>query len=120
MEQKTKKLLFNKKGQVGAAGAVNAIIYLVMGTAVATILLIFSTSLSGQVYQTVETDIDSITNTTIKNSIKDSIVYGFDAMKTTGQYMPIIILAVVIALVLGLVVSFMYFGGGRMGGGSAL
>lgn len=120
MEQKTRKILYQKKGQVGAGTAVNAIIYLVMGTAVATILLIFSTSLSGQVYQTVETDIDSITNDTIKNSIKDSIVYGFDAMKTTGQYMPIIILAVVIALVLGLVVGFMYFGNMGGGRGSAL
>jgi flagellar basal body-associated protein FliL len=174
----------------GAKGAIGSIILLIMGVSVATILLIFGSSLSGEVYNTVESDINSIgltpTSTTfiavngttnnlgqvnissgtlvIKNGtvtvglsnftvdysagnvtltnfayngtnlsatysyysntirydVQQAIVYGFDSIKTTGQYMPLIILAVVIALVLGLIISFMYFGGNKKGGSGGM
>lgn len=42
----------------------------------------------------------------VRDSIKDSIVSGFEALETTGSYMPIIVLAVVISLVLALVLGF--------------
>ena len=44
---------------------------------------------------------------------------GFDALEQTGSYMPIIVLAVIIALVLSLVLGFSGMVGGY-GGGSAL
>ena len=52
----------------------------------------------------------------IRNSIKGGIVSGFEALEQTGDYMPIIVLAVVIALVLTLVIG-MTNDGGQIGGG---
>lgn len=115
MEQELKSL-YHKKGQ--SAVAVGAVITLIVGVGVAVLVLIFVGSLGGQTYELVETDIDAITNTTIKNSIKASIVSGFDALEQTGSYLPIIVLAVVISLVLALVLSFT--SAGRNMGGSAL
>ena len=183
-----------------AAGAVGAIITLIVGVGVSVLVLIFVGSLSGQTYQLVEADInvigvhppvvqESVTlvnnsvvalahhtiqpetfvlvnatskatiaagnytlydstgellylitkpinagllpNSTtglvnythgsqaIQGSIRDGITSGFTALKQTGNYLPIIVLAVVISLVLALVLSFT-FAGGRMGNGSAL
>jgi len=58
MGENMKKYL--KKGQ--AVGAVSAIITLVMGVAVATLLLIFTGALGGQTYNLVEEDINTIGN----------------------------------------------------------
>ena len=107
---------YEKKGQVG--GSVGAVITLIVGVGVSVLVLIFVGSLGGQTYELVEADIDSITNTTIQNSVKSSIVSGFGALEDTGGYLPIIVLAVVIALVLALVLGFTNFGSG--GRGSAL
>lgn len=86
-------------------GATNAIIGLVTGVGVATLVLIFVGALGGQVYNQVEADIDEISNATVRESVKASIISGFDALETTGSYMPIIVLAVIITLVLALVLS---------------
>jgi hypothetical protein len=50
--------MYDKKGQMG--GAVGAIIQLVTGVGVAVLVLIFVGALSGQTYNLVESDIDSI------------------------------------------------------------
>jgi hypothetical protein len=50
--------------------------------------------------------------------VKDAAISGFTALKTTGDYLPIIVLAVVISLVLSLILGFTAIGG--RGGGSAL
>jgi len=113
MDQKS-KFLYRKKGQT--AQAVGAIITLIVGVGVAVLVLIFVGALGGQTYNLVEPDIDSITNITIKDSIKSSIVSGFTALEQTGNYLPIIVLAVVISLVLALVLSFTGFGGQAAGG----
>jgi hypothetical protein len=105
--------IYRKKGQ---AGAVGSIITLIVGVGVATLVLVFVGSLGGQTYNLVEPDIDAITNTTIRTSVKNSVVSSFGALETTGNYLPIIVLAVVIAVVLSLVLSFTQVGGG----GSAL
>ena len=110
--------MYEMKGQ--AQGAVGAIITLIVGVGVATLVLIFVGSLGGQTYELVEDDIDSITNTTIKNSVKNGIVSGFEALEQTGEYLPIIVLAVVISLVLFLVLGFTNVGGAMGGRGSAL
>jgi len=108
---------YMKKGQ--AAVAVGSIITLIVGVGVGTLVLIFVGSLGGQTWQLVETDIDAITNTTIKDSIKNGVVSGFGALEQTGDFLPIIVLAVVISLVLALVLGFTNVGRG-VGGGSAL
>lgn len=107
---------YKKKGQ--SAGAVGAIITLIVGVGVSVLVLIFVGTLGGQTYQLTESKIDAITNTTVKGYVKDSIVSGFSALKQTGDYLPIIVLAVVIALVMALVLGFTALGG--RGGGSAL
>ncbi len=57
----------------------------------------------------------------IRNHIKGGVVAGFDALETTGTYLPIIVLAVVIFLVLALVLGFTNIGAGFGGGrGSVL
>lgn len=110
---------YMEEGQAGMA--VGNVITLIVGVGVAVLVLIFVGALGGQTYNLVEPDIDAITNTTIKNAVKDSIVSGFSALKQTGDYLPIIVLAVVIFLVLALVLGFTAFGGGMGGGrGSAL
>ncbi len=57
-------------------------------------------------------------NTNITNAIKGSIVSSFTALETTGDFLPIIVLAVIIAIVLSLVLGFTQLGGGALGGGS--
>jgi hypothetical protein len=110
------KTLYSKKGQMG--GAVGAVVQLIVGVGVAVLVLIFVGTLGGQTYQLTESKINAITNTTIQNSVKSGIISGFEALEQTGDYLPIIVLAVVIALVLFLVLGFTNMGGG--GGRSAL
>jgi len=109
---------YKKKGQAG--GAVGNIITLIVGVGVSVLVLIFVGSLGGQTYELTESKIDAITNTTIKGHVKESIVSGFSALEQTGDYLPIIVLAVVISLVLALVLGFTAFGGAGGMRGSAL
>ena len=105
--------LYEKKGQ--ATGAVSAIIMLIVGVGVSVLILIFVGALGGQTYELVEADITAITNQTVEDHVKNSIISGFSALEQTGDYLPIIVLAVIIALVLSLVLSFTAFG--NVGGG---
>ena len=115
--QETEQEKYELEGQLG--GAVGAIITLITGVGVAVLVLIFVGALGGQTYNLVEPDIDAISNGTVRDSVKDGIISGFSALEQTGDYLPIIVLAVVIALVLFLVLGFTNLnGGGR--GGSAL
>lgn len=107
---------YRKKGQM--LGAVNAIVALIVGVGVATLVLIFVGSLGGQTYELVEADITAITNQTIEDSVKNSIISGFAALEDTGSYLPIVVLAVIIAVVLALVLGMTSVAGAR--GGTAL
>jgi hypothetical protein len=115
-------VIYHVEGDV--QGSVFAIIFLIVGVGVATLVLIFVGSLGGQTYNLVEPDIDAISNDSIKNYTKDGIISSFKALKSTGSYLPIIVLAVVIFIVLGLVIGMTgitgpmrgYGGGGYYGG----
>lgn len=100
-------------------GAVGAVIMLIVGVGVSVLVLIFVGALGGQTYELVEDDIDAITNTTVQAHVKNSIISGFAALEQTGNYLPIIVLAIVISLVMMLVLGFTAFGGAG-GRGSAL
>ena len=113
METKN-ELRYEKEGQAG--GAVGAIITMIVGVGISVLLLIFVGSLGGQTWELVEDDVDAITNTTISNSIKNGVISGFEALEQTGDYLPIIVLAVVITLVMALVLSLGGLGGMRSGG----
>lgn len=54
----------------------------------------------------------------IYNNIKTSITSSFKALNQTGKYMPLIVVAVMITIVLGLVVNIGWQTGGRFGGGA--
>ena len=107
-----------KDGMV-MGGAVGAIIGLVVAGGISTVLIIFLSSLSGQTYELVEDDIDAISNETIKTSVKEAIVSGFDAQEKTAKYLPLVILALVIGIVLTVILGITNIGG-MGGGGSAL
>lgn len=87
-----------------------AVIALIIGVGVATLLLIFVGVLGGQAYSLTEPQINAINDTTIKGYIKDSITSGFQSLRTAGQYMPLIVLAVVISLVVSLIIGFSAIG----------
>lgn len=110
--------IYRKSGMIQAQ--VGAIIMLIVGVGVAALVLIFVGTLGGSTYNLVEPDIDAITNETIKQYTKDGIISAFKALKTTGSYLPIIVLAVVIFIVLGLILGMtgMTTGGGGYSGGA--
>jgi len=108
-----------ESGQMAASASVSSMIVLIVGVAIAVLIMIFVGALAGQTYNLVESDLDNISDATIKASVKSSITSGFEALEQTGNYLPLLVLAVITALVIGLVLSFGSFGG--MGGqGSVL
>lgn len=52
----------------------------------------------------------------VQYSVKRSIISGFEGLEQTGKFMPVVVLAVIIALVLSMVLTFGM--GGMYGGGS--
>lgn len=106
--------LYKKKGQ--AMGVMNQIVAMVIGIVVIVLLVIFGGTLGGQTYQLVESDIDAINDTTIKGHIEASITSGFESLEQTTDYLPIIVLAVIISIVLALVLGFSNMGGYGRGG----
>ena len=110
---------YTKKGYVQESVA--AIIFLIMGVGMATLVLIFVSVLGGQVYSQTAANINAISDTNIKNNVTAAIESSFTALNTTGGYLPIIVLAVIIFIVLGLVMSLTpSFRGGYGYGGSVL
>lgn len=80
-----------------------AMITLILGVGVAVLLLIFIGVMGGQAYSITEPQINAINDTTIRGHVKDSITQGFFALRTTSQYLPIVVLAVIIGVVLGVI-----------------
>jgi archaellum biogenesis protein FlaJ (TadC family) len=119
-----------KNNAAQTAGAVMAVIILIVGFAVAGLLFTFTQVLSGQTYNLVEDDIDAINNTTIKNAIKTGIISNFEAQQQIGDYMPIIALAIIITIIISLIIGgiaskfitpgAMGYGGGYGGYGGVL
>lgn len=52
----------------------------------------------------------------VRHSVKEGIASSFSALEETGNYMPIIVLAVAISLILMLVLGSMALRGGNLGG----
>ncbi len=97
------KLVYEKRGTVEVS--MGAIILLITGIGVATLVLIFVGVLGGQVYSQVEPDINAINDSTIQGYIKDGIASGFKSLKVTGNYLPIVVMAIIIFIVLALVMQ---------------
>jgi len=82
-EMKSKVLVKKYEGSVQQVGA---IVGLILGVGVAILLLIFVGVLGGQAYSIVQTDINNITDTTIRNYVVSAITSGFKALQVTFQY----------------------------------
>jgi len=108
MQDNRYELAYESEGY--AEPNVTVIIGLIVGVGVATLVLIFVGVLGGQVYNQAEPDIDNISDATIKASIKTSITSGFKALETSGNYLPTVVLAVIIFVVLGLVTALQFAG----------
>jgi hypothetical protein len=104
--------IYKKEGAI--QGEVGSVIMLIVGVGVSALVLIFVGTLGGSTYNLVEDDLDAISNDSIKNYTKESIVSAFQALSATGSYLPIIVLAIVIFIVLGLIFGMV---GGNVGGG---
>jgi len=112
---------YTKKGYVQES--VSAIIYLIMGVGMATLVLIFVSVLGGQVFQQTQANLLLLNSTDVGayNNVTAAIRSSFVALNTVGGYLPIVVLAVIIFLVLGLVMSLTPgYGSGGGYGGSAL
>ena len=109
-----KEPVYEKEGAVQEN--VGAMIVLIMGVSIAVLVLIFTSVMSAQVYTQVEPDINNINNTVIKDYVQGSIESGFKAYKTTGNYLPILVLAVIIFVILGLIMSLGRAGSASYGG----
>lgn len=99
-----KELVYEKKGAM-AGFTVQEMITLIAGIGVIVLVFIFVGVLGGSAYQNTESDINSISNTTIKTYIQDAIASSFKGLKTTGNYIPIMALAVIISLILSLILG---------------
>ena len=105
-----KRPVYRKSGYV--YGEIGTVIGLIIGVGVATMVIIFIGILGGQTYQMTEADIQAINDTTIKGYITDSITNSFKALSQTGKYLPLVVLAVIISIVLAVIIGL-----GRGGGG---
>ena len=86
-------------------GQVSEIITLIVGVGIAALVLIFVAVLGGSTYQLVEDDIAAISDANVKASVTSASTAGFTAMETVGNYLPFILLAIIIFIILGLVMS---------------
>lgn len=59
-------------------------------------------------------------NATMRDYIKGGVLSSIYALKTTGDYLPLIVLAVVITMILGMIMAFSGFKPGGMGKSGAL
>jgi flagellar biosynthesis protein FlhB len=107
------KPLYEEEGQAQVGGLVGMVVLV----GVAILVLIFVGALGGQTYNLVEPDINAINNSDVKASVENGIVSSFKALETTGQYMPIVVVALIIGIVLSVVLGFTAFSG-RSGGGA--
>ena len=91
----------------------NDIISLFLSIGVVGIVLIFATVMQAEVYKETEADVNSIADATIKASAQNSIANTFEAMDKGSGYLPLIILGIVIATILGLILGLGSMGGTR-------
>lgn len=89
---------YEEDEEYNSVGAIRAMIQLIVGVGVATLVLMFVRVLGGQTYQLID-------NTYSNESISPSLFLAFEALETTVYYMPIIVPAVIIGLVLFLVLK---------------
>lgn len=126
---------YELEGQAG--GSVGTIIGLIVGIGIAVLVLIFVGVLGGQTFNIVETKVQwydvnadcnselmrcgahtsGIQDANIADDIHDAISSGFDALKTTGEYLPVVVIAFIVIIILGMILGLMAISGRTIGGG---
>jgi hypothetical protein len=108
------KMFKKKKGSVANEG-VSLIIMIALGVIVVVVLYVIGGVITGSMYQAAESDITSITNSTVKGHIQGGIVDTFETYESSAGYTKITVLAVIGIGIISLMVAG--FGLGRMSGG---
>lgn len=93
---------------------ISAMVMLFIGIGVIVLVVILVGVIGGKAYSTTQSDISSITDSTIKTDINASILAGFSGLADAAGFLGIIVLALVFFLVLVLLSAGM---GGFAGGG---
>lgn len=93
-------------------GLLGAAIVLIVISAV----MVVGPVVTGSIYEATESDINAISDATVKASVKASAQSGFEGMETLGDYLPLIVLAIVAGGVIGIIVYA--FAGNRYAGGA--
>lgn len=109
---------------------INGLIALFVGLGIISIVIIFLGTLGGQTLNTVQGQINAIpdgnsqvdpTGNTIKDYINSSISSGFQAQSTGAGYLPLMVGAIILVVIIGLLVAVSANRGGYSGGsGGAL
>jgi len=94
--------MYKKKGMIGSGAEVLTLIVVV---GIAALVLVFVATLGGSTYNLVEDDINAISDANVKANVQNAAPSGFEAMSTVGDYLPLIVLAVVISIVLALIMN---------------
>lgn len=103
------------KSKKGNMGAMSGVVGLVIGLGLSILTLIFMATLGGATYGAAETQINAISNATVKDAVKAASVAGFGGYTTLGNFLPIVVLAGLVGVVLVLILGSFNFAGG--GGG---
>jgi hypothetical protein len=104
--------MYNKKGMVNAGDLTG--IGLAVGVTV--VVIVFMGLFAGSIYNSLEDDITAISSTTIQGSVQDSSESAFEALEKYSDLLPIVVLALMFAIALGVIVGSLYM----RGGGTAL
>lgn len=96
---------FDYKEIAMVGNQISEVITLIVGVGIAALVLVFVSTLGGSTYNLVEEDIAAITDANVKSAVESASLSGFDAMETVGNYLPLIVLAIVIFIVLGLIMG---------------
>lgn len=97
--------MYEKKGQVNGG-----IIGMTISIGIMAAVLVFMSTLAGQVYEQNEQDINNISNATVRGYVQNASQSGFNALDTFGDYTPIIVLALVISVVLFYIGAMQVYG----------
>lgn len=110
---------YSKKGFV--QGSIQALILLVVGLAVLTLITIVSSTTSAKVYSNFQDDILLITSTQVKQDVNDAILAGFAATTDTMEFVPTVALVIMVGLIMAIFIGVLYRGiANGTGGASAL
>jgi hypothetical protein len=118
IEFKREKSVMDYKEDGFAAFAVGQMLQLFVGLAVLIMVVTLMSTVSGSVYETSEATITAISNGTIEDAIKASVVNIFQAQSTGSDFLGILVITIVGFIAITIVLAGTSGIGGFGGGGS--